>query len=137
MLASNSNYLTTLPSFLGFFAGALVLLAVFFVIYLLVTPHREMRLIRAGNVAAAVSLSGAILGFVIPLAGVIVNSVNLVDAAVWGCVALVIQVLAFVAARLLLPGLVAQIEAGQLAPAILVGTLSLAVGVLNAACVTY
>ena len=137
MLVNQTSYLTTFPAFLAFFAAALALLGLFFVIYIVVTPHREIRLIREGNVAAAISLSGAILGFVIPLASVIENSLSVIDAAVWGCVALVVQILTFLAGRLLLPGLVSQIEAGQLAPAVMFAGLSIAIGVLNAACMTY
>ena len=47
---------------------SLALTALFLAIYVRITPYREFALIRAGNVAAAASLSGALLGFVIPLA---------------------------------------------------------------------
>jgi putative membrane protein len=137
VLATESDYLNTLPAFLAFFAAALALLALFLAVYALVTPHRELRLIRDGNLAAALSTAGALLGFVIPLASVIENSISLIDMTVWGLVAMAVQVLTFLAARLLLPGLVRQIEEGRLAPAVALATLSLAVGMLNAACVTY
>ena len=48
-----------------------------------------------------------------------------------------IPIVTFLVARLLLPTLVREIEAGQLAPAVLLATISVAVGTLNAACVTY
>ena len=137
MFVTKSDYLATLPTFAAFFFGALVLLAIFVVLSSLSTPHRELRLIREGNLAVAIGLSGAIIGFVIPLASAIENSINLVDAAVWGSVALAIQIVTFLVARILLPTLVREIEAGQLAPAVLVATISVAVGTLNAACVTY
>jgi hypothetical protein len=44
-----------------------VLLALFIAIYIRMTPYREMALIREGNMAASFSLSGSILGFVVPL----------------------------------------------------------------------
>ena len=46
-------------------------------------------------------------------------------------------VMAYLAARLLLPGLAADIPAGRVAAGVLAGALSLAVGLLNAACMTY
>jgi uncharacterized membrane protein YjfL (UPF0719 family) len=78
-------------------------------------PYREIALIREGNAAAAASLSGAILGFVLPLASAITHSVSLLDMAVWGLIALVVQLLVYgVAARfLLLPDLGRDIPAGQ------------------------
>jgi hypothetical protein len=61
-----AHLMTTLPAFLAYFAVAMVLLALFLLVYLNVTPYHEMALIRAGNSAAAVSLSGALLGFAMP-----------------------------------------------------------------------
>ena len=58
-----AHFLATLPNFLAYFAAAIALLAAFVAIYLYVTPYDEIRLIRNNNVAAAVSLSGAVLGF--------------------------------------------------------------------------
>lgn len=129
--------LSGLPAFISYFATAIGLLALFLTIYLFITPYREIALIRAGNTAAAASLSGALLGFVLPLSSAIAHSVSLLDMAIWGLIALIVQLLAYLAARLLLPGLAADIPAGQVAAGILTGALSLAVGILNAACMTY
>jgi putative membrane protein len=137
MLELHSNYLSTLPNFLIFFAIAVALLVLFTAIYVAVTPHKEFALIRAGNTAAAVSLSGAVIGFVIPLASVIVHSLNLIDTLVWGAVALIVQILVFFVARLLVPGLPKAIEEGQIATAWTLAAFSIAVGILNAACMTY
>ncbi len=129
--------LAGLPAFLYYFATAIGLLAVFLAAYLYITPYPEITLIRQGNPAAAASLSGAILGFVLPLASAITHSVNLLDMAIWGLLALVIQLLVYLAARLLLPGLAHDIPAGRAATGVFLGALSLAVGILNAACMTY
>lgn len=129
--------LAGLPAFLYYFATAIGLLAAFLAAYLYITPYPEITLIRQGNPAAAASLSGAILGFVLPLASAITHSVNLLDMAIWGLVALLIQLLAYLAARLLLPGLAHDIPAGKAATGVFLGALSLAIGILNAACMTY
>ena len=68
-----------LPDFLLYFVVALLLLAAFVAIYVRVTPYREFVLIRGGNIAAAISLTGALIGFVLPLASAIAHSVNPVD----------------------------------------------------------
>ena len=79
--------LAGLPSFLLYFALGLALFAAFFALYVRVTPYHELELIREGNVAAAISLAGALLGFVLPLASAIVHSVSALDMIVWGIVA--------------------------------------------------
>jgi len=129
--------LAGLPAFLSYFAAAIGLLALFLLIYVLMTPYREITLIRQGNTAAAASLSGAVLGFVLPLASGIAHSVGLADMAIWGLVALIIQLLVYLAARLLLPDLARDVPAGKVATGVFLGALSLAIGMLNAACMTY
>jgi putative membrane protein len=129
--------LATLPDFLAYFSLAIGFAVVFVVVYLWITPHREIALVRDNQPAAAISFGGAFLGFVIPLASAIAHSVSLVDCAVWGVVALVIQLLTFFGARLLLPDLPERIARDERAAGILVASLSIGVGVLNAACMTY
>lgn len=126
-----------LPNFLLYFALALLLLAIFVAIYVRVTSYREFVLIREGNVAAAVSLSGALIGFVLPLASAIAHSVNPVDMVAWGAIALVVQLVVYAAVGWLVPHFRAAIEAGRVAPAALLAALAVSVGVLNAACLTY
>ena len=132
-----AHILATLPNFLAYLATAIALLAVFVAIYLRVTPYEEVALIRANNTAAAISLSGAVLGFALPIANVIAHSDTLFDLAVWGVVAGIVQLLAWGAARVALPQLAEDIGAGRVAPATFVAALSITVGLLNAACMTY
>ena len=129
--------LAGLPSFLFYFATAIGLLLLFVAAYIFITPYREITLIRQGNAAAASSLGGAILGFVLPLASAIAHSVGLFDMVVWGLIALIIQLMVYGVARLLLPDLARDIPAGKIATGVFLGALSLAIGILNAACMTY
>jgi putative membrane protein len=119
--------------FLHFLAGVILVL-VFSAVYIRMTPYPEFKLIREGNVAPAVSFSGALLGFVISLASAISQSVSFLDMMVWALVALVVQVLVFLALRFFFTDLSRSIAANNIAPAILLGVLSLAAGILNAAC---
>ncbi len=125
---------SSLVNFSTDFGTAVLLFLIFAKIYELVTPYREFDLIAQGNTAAACSLCGAFLGFAIPLASVIAHSMNLFDMAIWGIVALVVQVLTFFAVRLILPRIVAGIPANNIAQGIFLGSVSLLVGILNAAC---
>ena len=128
------NSLSTFPNFAIYFVSAVVLTALFLLLYTNLTPHREIGLIREGNVAAAITLIGGLIGFVIPLASVIAHSVSLIDMAIWGVIALVVQVGGFMVARVVLPHLPQAIEQGSVSDAIFLAGLSLALGILSAAC---
>ena len=129
--------LATLPAFAAYFVTALALAALFLFVYVHVTPHSEFALIRAGNAAAALSLGAALVGFCLPLASVIAHSAGLLDVAVWAVVAMIAQIVGFFIVRFALPGLCPGIERGDWASAISLAALSLAIGVLNAACMVY
>ena len=129
--------LANLPAFLAYFGCTLGLLVVFLTMYTAVTPHREWALIRAGNAAAAVGLAGAALGFCLPLASVVAHSVGLLDVLVWAVVAGAAQLLTLLALRGILGNLWSAIERGDMAAGTTVGAGSVAVGLLNAACLTY
>jgi putative membrane protein len=113
------------------------LLIIFIVIYIRITPYKELELIRSGNIAAAISLSGAIIGFVLPLASVVENSVNFPDMLLWSVFALIVQISAFLGVRLTMPQIGKAIPEGKIAQGIFLGVMSLAVGMINAACMTY
>ena len=132
-----AHFLATLPNFLAYLGTSIVLLVAFMAIYLRVTPYDEIALIRGNNTAAAISLSGALLGFAMPIANVIAHSDTLLDLAVWGIVAGIVQLLAWGVARVTLPRLKEAITAGLVAPATFVAVLSVTVGLLNAACMSY
>ena len=124
-----------LPAFAGFFLTAAVLLAGFIAVYLMVTPYKELALIRAGNEAAALSLGGVVIGFALPIAVSVAVSHNLYAMIGWGVVAGVVQLLAYVVARLALPRLNEHILQGRAASGILVASLAVGVGILNAGCI--
>jgi putative membrane protein len=126
-----------LINFLVYFGTGALLTALFIVIYTWVTPQKEFDLISRGNAAAAYSLGGAVLGFVIPLSSAIINSVNLIDMVIWGLVALIIQISVFYIVKFIFKNLTYSIEKGNVAEGMFLGALSLAAGILNAACMSY
>lgn len=128
-------FTNVLPHFLAYFGAALLLAAVFLTIYIWLTPHRELELIRGGNSAAALQLTGTFLGFAIPVAIVIGHSVSIPDMLMWGLVAAIVQLLVFVIiSRLLFRGISSKIDEGCTSSGIFVGGMGLGVGVLQAAC---
>lgn len=126
--------LSTFPNFLAYFILGAALTALFAVLYSRLTPHHEITEIRRGNTAAAIALVGGLLGFVLPLASVIAHSGAIVDVLAWGFIALVVQLGGFLVARAVLPHLPQAIEAGNVADAVFLAGLALALGILTAAC---
>ncbi len=126
--------LSTFPSFVAFFAVASAVLAVFLAIYMQLTPYAELALIREGNVAASVSLGGTMIGLALPVANVVQNSHALLDVVVWGVIACLVQLLTYLVARVALPHLARDVPAGKVAAGIFLAALSIAVGLVNAAC---
>jgi putative membrane protein len=131
------QYLNALSSFFAYFGVAIAMIAVFLLIYINVTPYAEIALIREGNTAAAISLSGALLGFVMPVANAIAHNDTLAGLMAWGAVAGVVQILAYLAARYAFPKMNSDIPEGRVAPAIFLAVLSLSIGIINAACMSY
>ncbi|HTD89940.1 MAG TPA: DUF350 domain-containing protein [Burkholderiales bacterium] len=122
------------PAFIITLAAALGLLAVFIFIYVKITPYHEIQLIRQGNLAAAISLSGTTLGFAIPLAQSAAQSGSLPDMLLWSVISMVVQLLAYFVARLTIPNIARDIPDGKVAQGTFLGVLSLATGLLSAAC---
>ena len=126
-----------LDEFLVYFGLCLVFVALFLAIYVRVTPYREIQLIREGNSAAAASLSGALIGFVLPLAAAVEHSVNPYDLAIWATIALAVQLLVYAATRLVLPDVGRDIPAGKVASGVFLAAMSVGAGILSAASMSY
>ncbi len=126
-----------LLDFCKYFMAAIGFVVVFCQVYCWVTPYNELKLIREGNLAPAVSFGGALIGFTLPLHSAITHSVGFIDMLIWAVVALVVQLTVFCIVRLFFKGLVREIENNQLSAAALLAFFSLAIGILNAASMTY
>lgn len=106
------------------------------VLYIVTTRHKDFGLVRQGNLAAAISLSGAILGLAIPLAFCMASSVSVAEIVIWGLLAVLVQILVFRLVDLLLRDLSARIEGGEMAPAVLLAGIKLSVAAINAAAIS-
>lgn len=126
-------------NFAIYFGLALLFLVIFKIVYTFVTPHDEWQLIKDDqNTAAAIGFGGAILGFSLALAGAASNSVSIVDFATWGVIALVAQLLAFAIVRFgFMPKIVQRIEDNEVSAGIILAIINVAIGLLNAACMSY
>jgi putative membrane protein len=113
-----------------------LLLGVFFGIYTKITPFNELSLIREGNVAAALSLGGALIGFSLTLASSVLHSDTYLLFVVWAIGAMVVQAASYAAITRVLPQMNAGIADNNIAMGALMGSSSLTVGIINAACLS-
>jgi putative membrane protein len=113
-----------------------VLVAVFFGIYTKITPFDEVSLIHKGNLAAALSLSGAMLGFCLTLASSITHNDTFGMFLVWGVSAMIVQAVCYAVITRTLPEMDKAIEDNNAAMGGLMGVASLAIGIVNAACIS-
>jgi putative membrane protein len=110
------------PVFLAHTGVTVLILFAAAALYVLLTPHKEITLIREGNEAAAVSLGGVLIGLAIPLAASLAASSNLIEIGLWGAVTVIVQLLIFRLVDLVLHGLPRRIQEGEMsAAALLVG----------------
>jgi putative membrane protein len=128
--------IAALINFLVYFVTATVLLLASVALYTLILPMKEWDLIKAGNSAAALTVAGATIGFALPLAESIREANNLADMIAWAAIGLAVQLLGFGAVRLWRRDAAAAIENGDMAEAILLAAASIALGLINAACLT-
>ena len=88
-------------------AHAAITVAILFAgatLYVLLTPHKEITLIREGNVAAAVSLGGVLVGLAMPLAVSLKASNTVVELALWGVAKVMVEMLIFRVVDLVVDG---------------------------------
>lgn len=106
------------PNFIIQLSAALALFVASLIIYVLMTPHKELALIRAGNPSASLAFGGVVVGLAIPLGSCLAHSLGLWDLLIWGVVTLLVQLLAFRFADIFLRGLPRRIAEGDVAAAV-------------------
>jgi putative membrane protein len=76
---------------------------------------------------------GQTLALAIPLAAMLAHSVSIADIFLWGLIAMALQFIAVIAARLLVPDLPQLIQRGEVAPALVAACGAVVTGLMNAA----
>lgn len=127
------GFVSGFPHFLVMTLAAGVMLVLASTVYILLTPWKELALVRGGNGAAGLALAGAITGLALPLASCLASSVSLFDLAIWGLVAVLMQLIAYRIVDLLLSGIPARIENDEAGAAIVLIAAKLAAAMLLAA----
>ena len=127
MLAEFPLYLAFLGTAVGLFALA---------IYAMITPHHEIRLIRNGNTACAYSFGGTAIGMAIVLFSTAAGTFDVLELAIWGGIGLIGQLVIYFAVAVMIPGLRQGLEDDRAAYGILLGALSIAMGLVNAGAIS-
>ncbi|ADC48314.1 hypothetical protein BpOF4_01230 [Alkalihalophilus pseudofirmus OF4] len=133
-------YLQTFDHFLIYLVTSFVLFLIGTFIFKWLTPYSERDLIRAGNVAVSLKLLGKMAGLVVVLQSAIRSSINLVDLAIWALIAIIIQVLLhFVLEHAFTrnTNLANEVEKGNVAVGLFLGGISVLVGIIVAATISY
>lgn len=128
-------FATGFPITLLHAGAAILILFLGATLYVLLTPHKEITLIREGNAAAAVSLGGVLVGLSIPLAVSLHASTSMIEIGVWGASTVVVQLLIFRLVDLILHGLPQRIQQGEAAAAVLLVGAKIACALIIAAAV--
>ena len=121
--------LAAVGNFLLYTFASLILLGIFGKIYQWLTPYHEQESIKAGKLAPAIALGGALIGFTFPLLSVSYHGVNFVDFLIWATVAGVLQIILFKALYWVIP---MQVEEDNRAIALIYAVLAFCVGLINA-----
>ncbi len=126
MNAAIESFVSGFPDFLIYTGAAGLMLLLGCVLYILLTPQKEMELLRSGNASAGLALAGVVVGLAIPMASCLASSVSLYDLLIWGVGALLIQILAFRFVDLILQDLPRRIENDEAGAAILLIAVKIA-----------
>jgi len=109
-------------------------------LFSLTTKFSERELIRQGNMAVALKLWGKGLGLAIVLYAAWSNSINLLDAIIWGAIGIVTQIVAYLALEYIVTpktSLAKKVEEGNLAVGFSLFSISIIVGLIVAASMSY
>jgi putative membrane protein len=103
------------------------------IVHVLLTPMKEMKLIRAGNISAGISLAAVIVGLAIPMSACLATAASAYDILIWGVVAILLQLLAFRLADLVLNDLPKRIEQDEIGSALVLAAVKIAAAIVMAA----
>lgn len=120
--------------YLAYMLASIVMAVLFSAAYLRITPVDELANIRQGNLACALSFGGALVGFCFALVSAMTHSMGVADFAMWGFCAAIVQIVMYFAAAKMVPNVSDELESNNVAVGTLCCALSLAIGLLNAAC---
>ncbi len=127
------SFVNGFPEFMLHGGVTLALLITGCIVHVLLTPMKELKLIREGNISAGISLCAVIVGLSVPMAACLVTALSVYDILIWGVVAILLQLLAFRAADLILRDLPRRIERDEIGSALVLAAVKIAAAMVMAA----
>lgn len=120
------NFLIAFSLGVVFWVGGLVIIT-------LITPHKELELLRAGNTPCALALGGKAIGMVLPIAAVARAAASPLDQIIWCVVAIAVQLLVHLVLTTLLAGRLKQeIDQNEVGgAAVFIAFIQVGAGILN------
>lgn len=127
------SFVKGFPQFLQHGGVTLGLLITGCIVHVLLTPMKEMKLIREGNISAGISVAAVIVGLAIPMSACLETATSVYDLLIWGVVAILLQLLAFRVADLVLHDLPKRIERDETGAALVLAGVKIAAAMVMAA----
>ncbi len=124
-----------LPILLGHMLLTVVIWIVTLAFAFWITPYQQLRGVRSGNVAVAISAGGFALGTAIPLAFCLSGAANAWDIVVWALPVMLMQLAAFWVTSLLIPNLPERLDKGDVAAAVALFLFRMGFACINAAAI--
>ncbi|MBO6773797.1 DUF350 domain-containing protein [Thalassospira sp.] len=110
----------------------------FMALYVKLTKHDEQKLINANNPAASIAYVGVMLGYALPVMGLVLNTLPNDEFLMWSLLAAAFQLFVYIVYDRVLPllfkriqSMSTRIEDGQIAPALQMAGFAVVVGMLN------
>lgn len=125
-----NSFVAGFPDFIIQLGTALGLFVASLIIYVIMTPHKELALIRAGNPSAALAFAGVIIGLAIPLGSCLAYAFGLLDLLIWGVITLLLQLITFRFADMFLRGLPRRIAEGDVAAAVFLMSIKIGIALI-------
>ena len=132
MNAALESLATGFPFLIFYLLTITVIYIIGLVIYVRLTPHDELALIQAGNMAAAIHFSSLVIGMALPLAACLINKFSLFDVALWGSFSLFLQLFLFRLTDIIFKGMPERITADQAGPALVLAAFKISGSIILA-----
>ena len=102
------------------------------VVYVKLTPHKELQLVQEGNMAAAITFSALVVSLALPLAACMVNRYSIIESSVWAFISLFLQLLLFRVTDAIFKGMPERIIANEVPAATVFASFKIAGSILLA-----
>ena len=96
------------------------------IIYVRLTPHKELELVQTGNIAAAIHFSALVISLALPIAACLINKFSLFDVGIWASFSLFLQLFLFrMTDFIIFRGMPERIERDEIGPTLVLASFKL------------